>query len=216
ELDETRVDQRQRTDDVQVTWRRDAGRPFAGAAEGRYQGAEATVAPAELLGRAAVRKTRPAKGYRLPALDQALRGSRTPLVYAVEGESLVLERLPGVQLKEALRADPQGAAALLEATGAAAARLHARGMTHGDLTTSNVLAAEGRVALVDFGLAALNAEDEDKGGDLHVLMEALEATHADLPDAFASVMKGYRAAGGTEAVARKVEEIVRRGRYRGT
>src|SRR5581483_6059581 len=198
-LAEGAVDQRQRTDDVEVTWRPERRAPFAGARDGRYLGAESRVEPAELLSRAAVRKTRPAKGYRHARLDAALRqsrtraearllaqarraGVRTPLVYAVEGDALVLERMPGAQLKEALHARPDEAASLLGAVGAAAARLHARGLTHGDLTTSNVLVDGSGVALVDFGLAALNAEDEDKGGDLHVLKEALEATHAELPD----------------------------------
>ncbi|HVM44693.1 MAG TPA: Kae1-associated kinase Bud32, partial [Candidatus Thermoplasmatota archaeon] len=60
------------------------------------------------------------------------------------------------------------------------------------------------------------AEVEDMGGDLHVLMEALEATHPEHPGAFARVLDGYRRAGGGEDVVRKVEDIVRRGRYRGT
>ncbi|MEA3200551.1 MAG: bifunctional N6-L-threonylcarbamoyladenine synthase / protein kinase Bud32 [Thermoplasmata archaeon] len=232
-LAETKVDQRQRTDDIMVTWRRDEPRAFAGAAGGRYRGAESTVEPATLFGRPAIRKARAAKGYRLPALDAALRASRTraearllaqarragvrtPLVYAIEGDALLLERLPGAQLKEALRREPARAPAWLAATGAAVAKLHAKGITHGDLTTSNVLVEGDDVSLVDFGLAALNAEDEDMGGDLHVMREALEATHADLPGAFADVLRGYREAGGNAAVEKKLEEITRRGRYRGT
>ena len=232
-LEETAVDQRQRTDDVPVTWRGEPPAAYLGAVEGTYRGAEANVGPAVLLGRPAVRKSRAAKTYRHPALDEALRASRTraearlaaqarragvrtPLVYAVEGADLVLERLPGRQLKEVLESSPGDAPALLRAVGGAAARLHARNLTHGDLTTSNVLVSDGGVALLDFGLAQLNAEDEDKGADLHVLREALEATHGRLPGAFAQVLEGYRAAGGAEAVERKVEEIVRRGRYRGT
>ena len=196
-------------------------------------GAEALVEPHTLLGRAAVRKTRPAKGYRHPELDAALReartraearllaharkaGVRTPLVYEVARDALVLERLPGTQVKEILVRDPAKAPGPLFRMGVAIARLHERGLVHGDLTTSNALLHEDHVALVDFGLAHLNAEDEDKGGDLHVLMEALEATHPDLPGAFDRVLAGYRAGGGSESVERKVEEIVRRGRYRGT
>lgn len=232
-LEASKVDQRQRTDDIDVTWRPERRAAFAGAKDGRYRGAESVVEPADVLGRTAIRKTRPAKGYRAPGLDRSLRdartraearllaqarraGVRTPLVYAVESDALLLERLPGEQLKEALHRDPARASALLRATGAAAAKLHARGLTHGDLTTSNVIVQGDDVALVDFGLAALNAEDEDKGGDLHVLMEALEATHADLPHAFRHVREGYRDAGGDEAVLRTLEAIVRRGRYRGT
>lgn len=227
------VDQRQRTDDVVVTWRDEPRRHFAAPADGRRRGAEASVEPHALLGRAAVRKTRPPKGYRHPELDAALResrtraearllaharkaGVRTPLVYSVDGDHLVLERLPGTQVKEILRRNPEKAPGPLFRLGLAVARLHERGLVHGDLTTSNALLDEDHLALVDFGLAHLNAADEDKGADLHVLREALEATHPDVPGAFERVLAGYRAGGGTEAVERKVEEIVQRGRYRGT
>ncbi|HUR68460.1 MAG TPA: bifunctional N(6)-L-threonylcarbamoyladenine synthase/serine/threonine protein kinase, partial [Candidatus Thermoplasmatota archaeon] len=222
------VSQTQRTDDIAVTWRPHERRAsWAGAIEGRYRGAEAEVEPTTLLGRPAVRKRRLVKSYRHPELDAKLRrsrtraearllaqaraaGVRTPLVYEVDGDALVLERLAGRQLKEALTGR-----ALAE-LGAAAARLHARGLTHGDLTTSNAIATTEGIALVDFGLAALNAEDEDKAADLHVLMEALEATHPETPEAFARVLDGYRGAGGSAAVEKTLDEIVRRGRYRGT
>ena len=236
-LAETAVDQRQRTDDIDVTWRDEPPAAYLGAVDGRYRGAEAEVAPATVLGRAAVRKERLPKAYRHAALDASLRASRTraearllgharragvrtPLVYTVDGNALLIERLHGSQLKELLNKHDARAEQLLRDVGGAAARLHAADMVHGDLTTSNVLVAPGAgvdgVVLIDFGLAALNAEDEDKGGDLHVLKEALEATHADMPLAFAHVVDGYLAAGGATAVTKKVEEIVRRGRYRGT
>ena len=227
-LEEGAVSQTQRTDDIAVTWRpaeRRAG--YAGAVEGRYRGAEAEVGPTQLLGRPAVLKRRLPKAYRHPALDAQLRaartraearllaqarraGVRTPLVLRVDESALVLERLEGRQLKEGLDA------ARLAELGGMIARLHARGLVHGDLTTSNVLAGPDGLALVDFGLASSNAEVEDMGGDLHVLMEALDATHPEAEGAFARVLEGYRAAGGSGDVVRKVEEIVRRGRYRGT
>jgi N6-L-threonylcarbamoyladenine synthase/protein kinase Bud32 len=228
---ETAVDQRQRTDDIPVSWMQDLHRGYAGAIDGRYSGAEAVVSPGEVLGRAALVKARVVKSYRHPQIDQELRSSRaraearllaqarqagvrTPLVLEVRGADLVLERLPGKQLKEVI--DERNSASLLAQVGAAAAKLHARDLAHGDLTTSNILVHDGNVALIDFGLASLNAEDEDKGADLHVLMEALQATHADLPGVFAHVLEGYRAAGGEKLVELKLDEIVGRGRYRGT
>lgn len=227
-LEEGAVSQTQRTDDIPVTWRTAERRAaYEGAVEGRYRGAEAEVAPTRILDRDAVHKRRLAKTYRHPALDASLRGARTraearllaaarkagvrtPLVYRVDEDALVLERLEGRQLKEAPTPD-----ALAE-VGAMAARLHARAIVHGDLTTSNALVTPQGVALVDFGLARANAELEDMGADLHVLMEALEATHPEMERAFEHVLAGYRAVGGSEDVVKKVEEIVRRGRYRGT
>ena len=226
-LEEGAVSQTQRTDDIVVTWRPSERRAYAGAVDGAYTGAEARVEPDALLGRAAVRKTRAPKPYRHPALDRALRaartraearllalarqaGVRTPLVWRVDESGLVLERLEGPQLKLA------PSAARLRELGALVARLHAHGIAHGDLTTSNALVTPEGIALVDFGLATSNAEPEDLGADLHVLKEALEASHPELADAFQQVLAGYREGGGAEAIERKVAEIVRRGRYRGT
>ncbi|HVL48095.1 MAG TPA: bifunctional N(6)-L-threonylcarbamoyladenine synthase/serine/threonine protein kinase [Candidatus Thermoplasmatota archaeon] len=236
DLSETIVDQRQRTDDIAVSWRGPERRVFLGAVDGAYHGAEAVVAATRLIERAAITKRRSPKPYRHALLDRSLRaartraearalvgarraGVRTPLVYDLhEAESLlVLERLEGEQLKETLHREPARAEGLLRALGEACARLHASHLVHGDLTTSNVLVQpDGALALIDFGLASPTDEDEAKGVDLHVLMEGLTATHADIPDAFARVLDGYRAGGGTRAVEEKVEEIARRGRYRGT
>ncbi len=230
------VDQRQRTDDVAVHWRGSELRVFAGAVDGRYRGAEAEVARAEIAGRAAVRKTRVPKEYRHSDLDAALRGRRgraearllvearragvrTPLVWEVNARegSLVLERLDGRQLKEVLVDEPGRAATLLADLGAVVARLHAADLAHGDLTTSNVIVApDGSIVLIDFGLGHVTIEAEDKGTDLHVLMEALEATHAELDGAFERFLDGYRRAGGTKAVDDALADVVRRGRYRGT
>jgi N6-L-threonylcarbamoyladenine synthase/protein kinase Bud32 len=227
-ISEGAVSQTQRTDDIEVTWRGMERRaPYAGSIEDCYEGAEATVAPTTILGRAAILKRRAPKGYRHPALDASLRktrtraearllaqaraaGVRTPLVYRVDDDGLILERLPGRQLKEGMRVKD------LDALGALVAMLHARGLTHGDLTTSNVLVDEEDLALIDFGLAALNSEDEAKAADLHVLLEALEATHPEMPGAFSHVLTGYRQGAGTEAVERTLGEMVKRGRYRGT
>lgn len=171
------------------------------------------------------------------ALGHARRaGVRTPALYRVDAtapspreegrgvtgagapveHALVIERVEGRQLKEALEREPARAGELLRQVGAMAAKLHAVGMVHGDLTTSNVIEGPEGLVLADFGLCTLHAELEDMGGDLHVLREALEATHPELPDAFLRVMEGYRAAGGAAAVEAKVDQIVHRGRYRGT
>lgn len=224
-LAETAIDQRERTDDIAVTWR--AGEHVAFASRDEFRGAEAVVTPSDFLGRAAMRKVRSAKAYRHPSLDRRVAsdrtrrearflslarkaGVRTPVVYDVDAgdATLVMERLGGRRLKEG--------GDLLEAAGEAIARLHAAGLVHGDLTTSNLLAEGGGVALIDFGLAAYAESPEDLATDLHVLREALAATHADAEAAFVRVLDGYRAGGGTKAVEASLAEIVRRGRYRGT
>ncbi|HLF16180.1 MAG TPA: KEOPS complex kinase/ATPase Bud32 [Candidatus Thermoplasmatota archaeon] len=205
----------------------------------RLRGAEANLEDAEWMGRQAVAKRRVAKGYRHPALDLRLRTDRTrdeaallaaarqagvpvPVVYDVdrEGATLVLERVPGPTLRQALEADGDAVALRRLATlGGLVARLHAAGITHGDLTTSNVLVPDpadaDRLVLLDFGLGAASGDAEAQGVDLHLVEEALEATDARAARLFGAFLDDYRATfpGHAEAT-RRLEEIRERGRYR--
>lgn len=123
------------------------------------QGAEACVWGVTYLGRDAVLKTRLTKAYRHPSLDETLTRERllgearalararragvdapVPLLVDVPRASLVLERVVGVTLKAWLaRAPLSDALAVAAHLGAAVAKLHAAGIAHGDLTTSNVM-----------------------------------------------------------------------------
>lgn len=160
-VDASEVQPYQRTDDIDVLWRRAAPpKPHAPRAGAPLAvGAEAVIIPEQLLGRDVVAKRRLAKGYRHPALDARLRAQRTrdearlltdarragvatPLVYDVDldAATLRIERIAGRTLREALEhASPEAARAGLEAFGVQVGRLHAAGLTHGDPTTSNVL-----------------------------------------------------------------------------
>ena len=59
--------------------------------------------------------------------------------------------------------------------------LHASGVVHGDLTTSNLILREDRgrldVVLIDFGLGSVSNSDEDMAVDLYVLERAFASTH---------------------------------------
>ena len=128
------------------------------------QGAEARVYSGTFLGRACVVKHRFPKVYRHPVLDARLTRERlmsearalararaagvdVPLLYSVDapGGVLILERIAGPTVKAWLRgrssaaASGPFAAAVAAHMGAAIARLHAAGMSHGDLTTSNLI-----------------------------------------------------------------------------
>jgi len=92
--------------------------------------------------------------------------------------------------------------------------LHTGGIIHGDLTTSNMLWAEGKMYVIDFGLGSMTDEVEARGVDLRVLKEAFGSTHSHLAGCFDVIMKGYCEAfnGGKEAVER-MTDIASRGRY---
>ena len=124
------------------------------------QGAEARVWIGTFLGRPCVVKSRVAKAYRHPDLDAALTHERfvgearalararragvdAPVLLFCEprSSSLVLERVMGCTLKAWLQVCARGQEGLNVAAhvGASLARLHAAGLVHGDLTTSNIM-----------------------------------------------------------------------------
>ena len=53
------------------------------------------------------------------------------------------------------------------------------GIMHGDLTTSNMILreADGRCVLIDFGLAQVTSEIEQRGVDIHVMFQTLKSTN---------------------------------------
>ena len=208
-------------------------------------GAEAEVTKATWLGRGVLEKRRLVKEYRHPALDTALRDERTrtegsllvaarragvpvPVVYDIDrtASTLRMEHVAGRTLRDVLASEGDEGGHM-RALGVLVARLHDAGITHGDLTTSNVLVPSGEVGalgglgglgslvLIDFGLGAATMEAEPRGVDLHLLEEALEATQAEAKEMFGRFLEAYRehAAGAAEAI-RRLEEIRTRGRYR--
>lgn len=221
------VDQRWRTDHVNAPWRTTTvtqGDPT--------RGAEAIIHMAN----GTVTKERVPKTYRMAELDDRLRGARTlsearllsearaagvatPIVLDVDpdGASLTMERVEGRRLRDILDdLGPRDRADALAALGQALGQLHEAGIAHGDPTTSNAfLAPDGRVVLIDLGLAHKTDEDEDLATDLHVLAEALEATHHNVPEGLDGVLEGYQPEGWM-AILDTLEAVEARGRYRGT
>lgn len=202
------------------------------------RGAEADLYLGEWYGMRVVVKRRVPKRYRNPNLDSRIRRSRTareaqlihdakmagvptPLVYAVDmnDTTIIMEYVEGGRVKEVLEAmAPEERRRLCRRLGALIGRLHRAGVIHGDLTTSNmILAGDGRVFFVDFGLGMRSGELEDRGVDLLLLRRALQSTHhRHARRCFHAVVEGYSEAMGAEAareVLGKVEEIGRRGRY---
>ena len=70
---------------------------------------------------------------------------------------------------------------VMRLVGRGVGELHASGVVHGDLTTSNlILREEGGVMdvmLIDFGLGSVSNSDEDMAVDLYVLERAFASTH---------------------------------------
>ncbi len=217
-----------------------------------HLGAEAEVWRGTWFGKQAVRKQRRPRSWRHADLDHRLGvrrmtsearllirlrklGLPVPAVWDLdlEGGQLVLQWLPGRTLIEILNddnSDEHHVEAVLKSVGSAVRMLHREAITHGDLSSNNMLIDDGNVALIDFGLAAVEYEVERFGIDLHVLDEILGASHPQWSQAIDWVLEGYAAVdvrlglapvlqGGTvpsaQEVLTRLDDIRQRVRYHG-
>ena len=179
-----------------------------------HLGAEAEVWSGSWMGRPAVRKIRRHRAWRHPDLEKRLgyrrmlsearilirikdAGLPVPAVWDVDLENgrIVMERMSGRALIDILRDDrvPDESKHLaLKNSGAAVRMLHRMAVTHGDLSTNNILIDESYDAyLIDFGLSAVEYEVERFGIDLHVMDEILGASHPNITDGIETFLSGY-------------------------
>ena len=183
-------------------------------AERLHLGAEAEVWSGTWMGLDAVRKLRRPRKWRHPDLDHRLgyrrmmsesrllirlkrSGVNVPTLYDLDPETgrIILQKMPGVPLIELLRDETVSDSLLqttLRNTGALIRRLHREAITHGDLSTNNIIVdRQGIPALIDFGLAAIDYEVERFGIDLHVIDEILGASHPEHLGAIDVLLEGY-------------------------
>ncbi len=119
-----------------------------------------------------------------------------------------MEYIDGKPLKQIINTS------LSEQTGELIGRLHTNGIIHGDLTTSNILFKDGKLYLIDFGLAYLDKTVEARGVDVHVLFQTFESTHEFHEELIEAFKKGYALTfRGAGEVLERVKEIENRGRY---
>ena len=197
------------------------------------QGAEASIAFSEFLGRKALVKTRPAKSYRLPEIDTRIRnlrtrnearimhdareaGVRTPCIYDIDikESSIVMEYIEGRSVKSILDEHPEMADDICRKIGLAVAKLHSAGICHGDLTTSNMILEGDEICLIDFSMGCANAELEDIGVDLRLLERAFSSAHVGLESSFDILMGTYYDnIQNAKQVKRKLTDIKNRARY---
>lgn len=197
------------------------------------RGAEAIVSSTEFLDMEAIVKTRSPKRYRDAELDRSLRnararkearllreariaGVRTPYVYDIDMHeaSITMEFISGPKLRDVLGKDMPQAREVCGKMGAALARLHMAGISHGDLTTSNMILEGGEVCLIDFSLGNMPASEEDLGVDMHLLKRAFMSAHSEVAELFESLLCSYldHNPNGRSVLA-KAEDIQKRGRY---
>ena len=213
-----------------------------------HLGAEASVHSGNWMGISAISKQRRARSWRHPDLDDKL-GRRRMIAEArllirlhraglpvpalldldVENKRMIIKHISGKPLIEVLREQTE-VDKLMHEVGRVIRMLHRNAVTHGDLSTNNILIETEKVHLIDFGLAAIEYDVERFGVDLHVLHEILGASHPDHPQAMNRLLEGYlsldeiqgppnEGAGGkipsAAEVVSRLDEIKTRVRYHG-
>jgi Kae1-associated kinase Bud32 len=214
-----------------------------------HLGAEAEVLSGTWFGKPAVQKIRRKRTWRHPDLDSRLTQKRmtsevkltiklhsvgvpVPAIWDVDFEEaqIIMQHIDGKQLFEILN-NGNGDAELLGKVGRSIRYLHRNAVTHGDLSTNNILITpNGEACLIDLGLASMEYELERYGIDLHVLHEILGASHPNIENAMDLVLDGYlaldneigpppKAPGGhissAEEVVKRLRTIMTRVRYHG-
>lgn len=181
----------------------------------------------------AILKARKKKGYRNAALDHRIRRRRTireseiisqvksfgictPLIYFVDTKNctIIMQRVEGKLLQDL--SDSK----LIKTTkeiGHIVGTMHNNGIMHGDLTTSNFITSNGRIFVIDFGLANRTAKPEDHAVDLRLFKEILNSAHASIAkNAWSNFLDGYKITVGKtrfSKVTNLVSIIEGRGRY---
>ena len=203
-------------------------------------GAEARVRAVEWLGFPALLKERDLKAYRPKALDDRLRrertrtearllievrriGIRTPVLYDIDlpHHRLTMEELPGPTLKQLLEGSngtTEPVTAPIQSFGRTLGKLHAHGISHGDLTSSNVLFPDGPAgapAFIDLSMGDRSAGIEELGIDLHLVEEDLKGLHPEGEALYKVFLEGYSEGNptGQKDVRKRAKEIKGRVRY---
>lgn len=197
------------------------------------RGAEAVLTKEKWENLDCVVKERIEKKYRIEELDEKLRKGRTkeegkllsearrvgvstPQVYEKEEHVLKIEFIQGKRLRDLISDfSEEELDNVSERIGKLIAKLHGRGIVHGDLTTSNILMSNDEIYFIDFGLGYFSDSIEDKAVDIYLLYEVLESTHPRFKDKiWEKVKEGYKSEyEKSEKVLKRVQKIGSRGRY---
>jgi TP53 regulating kinase-like protein len=180
-------------------------------------------------------KHRIRKFYRIPELDKRIIKQRTKSEKNIltrvnqiinapkpeaskEEDKIIMQYIIGDKLSEKLDTYSKNQQEkIMLAIGKTIGKLHKANIIHGDLTTSNIILKGNKIFLIDFGLGFQNGKYEDKGVDIHLLKQALEAKHfKHWESLFKQFEMGYRIIQPEEAekVFERMKSIEKRGRYR--
>ncbi len=92
-------------------------------------------------------------------------------------------------------------------------KMHNLEITHGDLTSLNMLDKKNKIFLIDFGLGQLNSNIEDKAVDLNLLFNCIKNEHNNIYYLKKELIKEYKnKANKGNKIIERLEKVELRGR----
>ncbi|MHA1673219.1 MAG: bifunctional N(6)-L-threonylcarbamoyladenine synthase/serine/threonine protein kinase [Promethearchaeota archaeon] len=202
-----------------------------------HLGAEAYLIPTLWFEKPAMMKFRVAKHSRIPPIDSHIRFQRTVsearILIALQNEDIVIpkiydilpndaliimEFIEGKTLKEIIPAlSNSKLSQYCTVVGEKLALMHNISISHGDLTTSNiVITPHNDLVLIDFGLGSSDIGLEEKAMDLHLFKRVLQSSHGSFfVPMWSAFLHGYRQVikSSFAEIEDRVAKIELRGRY---
>ncbi len=230
DINDTAIIQRFRTDEVDTPWVNNEIRKLDLPKELLAKGAESDIYESMWLNEPAIVKHRVSKSYRIPEIDNKIRklrtkseakllsdvkkcGVRAPILYDVDlaDKSITMEKLEGILVKDIIgQLEYSKRKNLAYLIGENIKRFHDEDIIHGDLTGSNMILNDNKLAIFDFGLGKYSELIEDKATDLLVLKKSFQSIDYDIAnETFNWILEGC----GSKKINAKIKDIESRGRY---
>ncbi|MHA1610676.1 MAG: bifunctional N(6)-L-threonylcarbamoyladenine synthase/serine/threonine protein kinase [Promethearchaeota archaeon] len=202
-----------------------------------YLGAEAYLIPTLWFEKPAMMKFRIAKQSRISPIDSQIRFQRTMgesrILIALQSEDinvpklydvlpnealLIMEFIPGKRLKDCIgNLSSSELSQFCNLVGEKLALMHNNSISHGDLTTSNIIVTPNdKLVFIDFGLSLSDIGLEEKAMDLHLFKRVLQSSHGSYFELmWKAFLKGYEQMIRSDFVEieDRVAKIELRGRY---
>lgn len=205
------------------------------------KGAESNLYLVDYLGIKCILKYRVKKEYRIEELDRKIRRRRTireasiiqelnkaripvPLIIYVDVDQnyFLMKYINGDRLRDTLIKMKFSKEEIIEISrklGVIVAEIHNRNISHGDLTTANIIVRKSvngiKLYILDFGLSEKNITSEEKAVDIDILYRVLEASHTHMKKLiFDNFLKEYKKhVNNYNDIISRYNKIRRMGRY---
>lgn len=199
------------------------------------RGSESIIYEGYFLGIHSIFKKRVSKSYRDSKLDYKINSERTisesrimydalksdvnvPAILFIDinNFTIIMEYIEGIVIKDLIYNSSINLYDIGYKIGVLTGKLHKASITHGDLTTNNlIISPKNDIFMIDFGLAKRSNDIEDLATDIHVFLRSLESIHPDKKDIiFNGFRDGYsQIVENYIDVLKTVNDIRMRGRY---